>query len=387
MIKIYNAFILLFLVLSVNIAMADISYNAVDQEHEFTFKINYENIHTGKWVDLGSIPLKTEGERTDTGGHNPCSGVNYMCTAGSVNIYNNEQAGYIFYLLRKTPVIFDNKGNRYEFTVAFPDRAPVVNLFEVNYSGGNFWNKTLALNHDFSTPDDPFFASQASGKSQGYCYHPDCSYAMESHMHTSSGNPHLYVKIPKGLTASSLSFEKMLVLELELNISNGRGGYIKAQTAKLYVSGTIEIPQRCYIKTDDNTFDFGKVSSSDMKGLVRNVTTSVKTTCYSAPAGVQQSLKITPIFGGGLSVNEITYYIDNDHALGIIFNINRSLDCNTQSDNNNTFNEEYIMRVVGSSSKENYTDNINFGLCKYGMPSIVGDKTVILKLTSRWVMS
>ncbi len=195
------------------------------------------------------------------------------------------------------------------------------------------------------------------------------------------------MKLPKNLSATSVSFKDINVFELQLSIGNQAGNSVNPITAKLYLSGTISIPQRCYIKADKNSFDFGTVYSNSDNGILKNMSASVTTDCYYAPDNTQQYLKMEAVSGGALNSSSMIYQIASDSALGMVFNINNAPNCNATTDNKNVFNKEYLIRTITYQQHLSATDKLNFSLCKYGVPSVTGQKNVVLRLTSRWVVN
>ncbi|HCO2451527.1 TPA: hypothetical protein N7N60_004518, partial [Escherichia coli] len=148
------------------------------------------------------------------------------------------------------------------------------------------------------------------------------------------------------------------------------------------------VPQRCYIKADKNSFDFGTVYSNANNGTIKNVSTSITTDCYYAPVGTTQSLKMDAVSGGVLNGKATVYQVASDPALGVVFNINNYSQCESNTNDRNFFKQEYLIRKVFTQQQhQTSTDTINFSLCKYGVPSVTGQKIVVLKLTSRWVVN
>ncbi|ELO3295505.1 hypothetical protein QWO07_004096 [Escherichia coli] len=384
--KNYNIFIMLLCLLYAKITMADNVFTPSNQ----TFNVNESFATTNvpdTWLKLGKLNLGTMSEITNY--VYPCSPYTFICTAGEIGLGYNGKASYILNLRRYAATISDDAGNTYMLTVAFPDRAPAVGIYERNNRGGNRWNTLASIDNNFSSPPNlQQDIASAFASTQGYCGNINgCDYSVGAYMHSNSGMPYVYVKLPKNLSAKSVTFKDVKVLELELIIGNKAGNNVHPTTAKLYLSGTISVPQRCYIKADKNNFDFGTIYSNAGNGILKNVSTSVTTDCYYAPGNTQQYLKMEAVSGGALNTSSMRYQIASDSALGIVFNINNNPDCNSTTDNKNLFNKEYLIRSIPYQQHYTATDKVNFALCKYGMPSVTGQKNVILKLTSRWVVN
>ncbi|MCD9175505.1 hypothetical protein LUW83_22540 [Escherichia coli] len=338
------------------------------------------------WLQLQKLNIGTA--ETLSSSLNRCLPATFMCTAGSIFLGYNGQANYILYLTREIATITDKAGNSYKFTVAFPDNVPVVGVYEKNTQGGRTWNTTAVLNKKLSLPSDSSEASMARASAQGYCGNINgCNYIIGSFMHINSGMPYVYVKLPKNLSARTLYFKDIEVLSLTLYISNKGGNLLQPVEAKLYLSGEIKVPERCFMKVDNQKFDFETVYSNANNGILKNVSTSIITECNYAPDNTQQYLKVEAYSGGKLNDSSMLYQIASDPALGVVFSINNKPQCNSTTDNRNVFNKEYLIRSITYQPHQTATDIVNFSLCKFGVPSVIGQKAVILKLTSRWVVN
>ncbi|EGM8095792.1 hypothetical protein IIN86_004321 [Escherichia coli] len=381
MIKVNNIFVLLFCLLLSKTTMAE-----VVNDYSKIRAIFDRTAVPDNWLQLQKLNIGTA--ETLSSSLNRCLPATFMCTAGSIFLGYNGQANYILYLTREIATITDKAGNSYKFTVAFPDNVPVVGVYEKNTQGGRTWNTKAVLNKKLSLPSDSSEASMARASSQGYCGNIyGCNYIIGSFMHTNSGMPYVYVKLPKNLSARTLNFNDIEVLSLTLYISNKGGDLLSPVSAKLYLSGEIKVPERCFIKVDNQKFDFETVYSNANNGILKNVSTSIITECNYAPDNTQQYLKVEAYSGGKLNDSSMLYQIASDPALGVVFSINNNPQCNSTTDNRNVFNKEYLIRSITYQPHQTATDIVNFSLCKFGVPSVIGQKAVILKLTSRWVVN
>lgn len=381
MIKVNNIFVLLFCLLLSKTTMAE-----VVNDYSKIRAIFDRTAVPDNWLQLQKLNIGTA--ETLSSSLNRCLPATFMCTAGSIFLDYNGQANYILYLTREIATITDKAGNSYKFTVAFPDNVPVVGVYEKNTQGGRTWNTKAVLNKKLSLPSDSSEASMARASAQGYCGNIyGCNYIIGSFMHTNSGMPYVYVKLPKNLSARTLNFNDIEVLSLTLYISNKGGDLLSPVSAKLYLSGEIKVPERCFIKVDNQKFDFETVYSNANNGILKNVSTSIITECNYAPDNTQQYLKVEAYSGGKLNDSSMLYQIASDPALGVVFSINNNPQCNSTTDNRNVFNKEYLIRSITYQPHQTATDIVNFSLCKFGVPSVIGQKAVILKLTSRWVVN
>ncbi|EPC0938475.1 hypothetical protein ACSI0N_004791 [Escherichia coli] len=347
---------------------------------------------SGDWFKLSQLNINTVGDISSFNS-NPCVPLNFLCTGGLVSLGYNGKANYSLEITRHVATIIDDTGNNYMFTLAFPEKPPVVGIYENNQAVvGRVWNTRAAIDNSFDSPPvSQQDTANASASAQGYCGNISvgCNYAIAAYMHADSGMPYLYAKLPKNISAKSISFKDIKLLEFKITVRNQKGDADTPVTAKLYISGAISVPQRCYIKADKNSFDFGTVYSNANNGSVKNVSTSITTDCYYAPVGTTQSLKIDAVSGGTLNDRATVYQVASDPALGIVFNMNASALCDSSNIvQSNIFKQEYLLdKIFVLQQRYTSTDTINFSLCKYGVPSITGQKTVILKLTSRWVIN
>ncbi|EGM8354250.1 hypothetical protein [Escherichia coli] len=346
---------------------------------------------SGDWFKVSQLNMNTSGNISSFNS-NPCYPLTFLCTGGLVSLGYNGKANYSLEITRHVATITDDAGNNYMFTLAFPDNPPVVGIYENNRAVvGRIWNTRAAIDNSFNSPPvSQQDTAKASASAQGYCGNISvgCNYAIAAYMHADSGMPYLYAKFPKNISAKSISFNDIKLLEFKLTVRNKAGDTVIPVTAKLYISGTISVPQRCYIRADKNSFDFGTVYSNANNGTIKNVSTSITTDCYYVPVGTTQYLKMDAVSGGVLNDKATVYQVASDPALGVVFNINNYSQCESNTNDRNFFKQEYLIRKVFTQQQhQTSTDTINFSLCKYGVPSVTGQKTVVLKLTSRWVVN
>ncbi|WP_248430984.1 hypothetical protein [Escherichia coli] len=388
-----SVFILLLCLLWAKTTMADV-FTPGDQTINVNKSVGVADSGavSGDWFKVSQLNMNTSGNISSFNS-NPCYPLTFLCTGGVVSLSYNGQANYSLEITRHVATIIDDAGNNYMFTLAFPDNPPVVGIYENNRAvAGRIWNTRAAIDNSFNSPPvSQQDTAKASASAQGYCGNISvmCNYAIAAYMHADSGMPYLYAKFPKNISAKSISFKDIKLLEFKLTVRNKAGDTVIPVTAKLYISGTISVPQRCYIRADKNSFNFGTVYSNANNGTIKNVSTSITTDCYYAPVGTTQSLKMDAVSGGVLNDKATVYQVASDPALGVVFNINNNSLCESSGTiERNFFKQEYLIRKVFTQQPhQTSTDTINFSLCKYGVPSVTGQKTVVLKLTSRWVVN
>ncbi|EEV6842284.1 hypothetical protein EJA35_24390, partial [Escherichia coli] len=371
-----SVFILLLCLLWAKTTMADV-FTPGDQTINVnkSFGVADSGAVSGDWFKVSQLNMNTSGNISSFNS-NPCYPLTFLCTGGLVSLGYNGKANYSLEITRHVATITDDAGNNYMFTLAFPDNPPVVGIYENNRAVvGRIWNTRAAIDNSFNSPPvSQQDTAKASASAQGYCGNISvgCNYAIAAYMHADSGMPYLYAKFPKNISAKSISFNDIKLLEFKLTVRNKAGDTVIPVTAKLYISGTISVPQRCYIRADKNSFDFGTVYSNANNGSVKNVSTSITTDCYYAPKGTTQYLKMDAVSGGSLNDSSKVYQVASDPALGIVFNINNNSLCESSGTiERNSFKQEYIIRNVFIQQQHlTGTDTINFSLCKYGVPSV-----------------
>lgn len=353
-----------------------------------SFTITDSNAIPGKWLKLGLISMRTASS-INLGTMYACS--NLWCTGGEIGLGHTGQANYTLHLTRIPFTVKDDAGNSYLFSVAFPDGYPIIGVSERNNMGGNSWSSTVNLPGLFSSPSESQDKYSSSVTwAQGWCGAiSGCHYTIASYLHTSSGMPYIYLKLPTNLSVRNISFPEQPVLKMKVNVGKKSGSPIESQEVSLYLKGTITVPQRCYIKADNNNFDFGLIYSNTTSGMIKQQTMKLTTDCYYAPDNTTQSIKVEAVSGGTLVDSDNIYQIATDtlsrKALGIVFNINSQADCNSLSGGKNVFNWEYLIRKIKYQAHQSETDTVNFSLCKYGVPTEFGQKNIVLKIISRWV--
>lgn len=398
--NVIGLFNLLLCLIYVPAAVADYSYSGSSQFAYVneTFNITDKDSVPGQWVKLGPVKMNTWGGgsllNTD-----PCrASQSLWCTGGGINLWYNGQASYILYLTRTPATIQDDAGNTYQLTVAFP-KSLVIGVTEQNSMGARLWNGKANLTSgggDFSTPKDSRDSlSTPVTWGQGYCGAVGgCQYNIAAYPHTTTGMPYIYLKLPRNLSPRTISFTNTQVLKMKISIGRRQAGAtpVEPPDVSLYLSGTITVPQRCYINADNNNFNFGTVYLNNANEQQGQQTMTLTTDCYYAPNN-QQYLKMEAVSGGQLTGDNKIYQIAADSssqkALGIVFRINSNADCNTTSTDKNVFNKEYLINDIIYQTHYSKTDTVNFALCKYGVPATtdIGQKNIVLKLTSRWVAS
>ncbi|WP_097478602.1 hypothetical protein [Escherichia coli] len=197
-------------------------------------------------------------------------------------------------------------------------------------------------------------------------------------------NPTLYVKIPRNISATKLTFNNVLVMSMRNEAHEG-GTMTSSGQSNLIISGVINLPQRCYISLSDTFLDFGDINKNDSNGLLKTKTITLNSQCKHAPESSKLYLNVSPkdnvLSGNG----KFLYFSDGKDntgtpVIGLALGINKNPDCNGNSD---SFRTEYLIR--SSDVNRNHSDKINIGLCKYGIPNTYGEMNATINITAKWV--
>lgn len=356
-----------------------------------TFTVDDSSAVPDTWLELTTVSMNTTQHINITDGADPC-GV-YFCTGGEIALGYSGKASYIVYLTRTPVTITDDLGNTYTFSVAFPNSLPSVYAGDMNTGHGRYWHTALSMSGgNFSLPSssqDVLSSPVTSAPGNNCGSLTGCLWRTAIYLHSNTGSPVIYMKLPKNLSSKTITFSEQPLLTLKgyLDNKNTSTSAISLPSVSLKISGTITIPERCYLSVDNNSFNFPLVYSNRNNGTLGTVTANVTTTCNYAPDGTKQYIKMTAVSGGSLNTNSNYYEIGNEssknESLGIIYKINGSPDCNSKGDR---FDTEQLINTFSYGWNKTAITPFQFSLCKYGMPSRIGEQNVVLKLTSRWVI-
>ncbi|MBA2207354.1 hypothetical protein H1A28_23160 [Escherichia coli] len=345
-----------------------------------------------KWINLGNFSMNTPSgsDNIPITSSYPCA--DYFCTGGRTELGLSGKSSYITYLTRIPVTISDVAGNQYIFSVAFPYGLPEVYLSEYNITSGRTIHTKSDISGavDFTQPSNVQNALSSHMKSKlnncGNLY--GCTIKGAAWI-KGSASPAIYIKLPKNLSAQTLSFNEQTILRLKTHISKqSMIDTVETPYVELKISGSITIPERCFFKVDSESFHFNSIFSNADNGLKGQKNINVTTTCNYAPEGTKQYMKMTAISGGSLNADNNYYEVGNsvttNKALGIIFKIDGTISgCDSNGD---VFEQEYLTNTFSYGLNKTYSTPINFYLCKYGMPEKTGEQSIILRLTSRWVI-
>ncbi len=345
----------------------------------------------GEWIYVKDIGLP----KLDLNSTSMCTS-SELCLYGETNLAYNGKARFVLWVDTPYQVITDTEGRKFEFKVAYPHGGPLIGINEINKRGGRTWKSSVTLaaapSATMPSESDTTISSNGFIRAQGYCGSVQgCQYGVAGYFHSSSPKPALYIKLPENIKSGTVTFKDVPVLKFRIKVNNNAENDPAIPAPReLRISGTISIPQRCFISLEDaNTLNFGNIFTNSANGLIQQHTRTLLTYCQNAPQNLRQYLKVEGVSGGTLSSDNYVYEFEKDNmakrALGVVFSINKSPECNPSQDNSNKFNKEYDNGYMLTGSYMERRDKINFGLCKYGIPASQGERQVAIKITSRWV--
>ncbi|HAN5235894.1 hypothetical protein [Escherichia coli] len=203
-------------------------------------------------------------------------------------------------------------------------------------------------------------------------------------------------KFPSGLKGKfTHNFNSLKIMEFGHMITDRSGKTNHTVTAGIYISGSIEIPDRCLISSDSSgLITFNDVSVGSADGLLGFHRVNLTTQCTGLGSDVRQYIKVTRK-SGTAPVDQRYQIFAKDKsggtALGLAMRVSPGgvytpVSCNTPIGNNNVFGQEYLLRTIPAQSDyQSYKDIIDFGLCKFGIPDDgFGEKSIPITITSRW---
>lgn len=351
----------------------------------------------GQWIKVGT--LTNIATYSSLGNYSLCAS-SPLCAWSIVNIGRGgvswtRPSVYFFSPTVTLSGSDDASQYTFQFALTFPS-APIIGLTSQNVDNRRTWNQSVEVSDNY--PQDPAnsvmtWQSSSEINLGGWCGNAlGCDWSEISYLYTTSSKPYLWVKLPANLKNQSYSFNKVKLMSIQHVERNNAGTtQVSSQEAALYISGVITLPQRCYSNLNTSTLNFGDVKTTAAIGLLSTRSVEMTTECYYVPDNVKQYITVSPI--NGLTVNSgqsLAYFTDDNSSsptLGFTFNVNNMPNCQTTSSGNLKFNTDSLLRTVSSGIKATYTDNINFGLCKYGIPSFTGNKSVTLNIVTRWERS
>lgn len=158
--------------------------------------------------------------------------------------------------------------------------------------------------------------------------------------------------------------------------------YVHSATARLYASGTINLPERCFLELSDNNITFQKVASGDENHIQDKKNITLKSHCIGIDKPIELNVKLVPNSaldtGGYLNLASDSQGMG---ALGVGYSWKDINDCNSNED----YNKDYLIGKASSATgRSDFPDTkIYFLLCKYGIPK-QGTYSSSINITATW---
>ncbi|WP_089584349.1 hypothetical protein [Escherichia coli] len=207
----------------------------------------------------------------------------------------------------------------------------------------------------------------------------------------------LGIIIPETLAAGTYYFNDVSIAKMVSGLSSAGPN---AEQAKLEsfikVSGSITVPDRCYIKINNGeknpglvSIEFTEVDSSAREGFLEKKELILSGACYGLgnDKSLSMSLKATPL---SQTINDYTLRLkpanlsNEDGFLGVMI---KDIDDNSCNGNDNSLMFGVYKDFLKSNGNVNFIFNkpLYFNLCRYGSTLLTsGQHSGALTLTTRW---
>lgn len=357
--------------------------------------------YTNNWIELGEFSIPKAASVNES---------HYRCTRGSgaklcahtvfrVNGGGNNPAAYWSGWLKMKPVEVDvGNGKKLTFSAYLKGGGtPVIRWEETNQ------NNMRSIYHQYfigvssvgsvagSTTD---WSSGEQGPSLKCGDLGGCAINTQTYFDHSSGNSlRLAVKLPDDFQSGTYTFSNVEVLNLGHSARNASGLNRDSASAKVYISGKITVPDRCYIDTASGSeIKFNDVNAGASNGKLGERDFTLRTTCKYINLNIKQYVTVSG--SNGISEYEVfSQDISNEKALALVMRIVRGdngenyyANCEPDLSGRVKFGQEYLLREINGNGLNihTYSDIIKFSLCKYGVPKDYGEKIVPITIVSRW---
>ncbi|EHN94254.1 hypothetical protein [Escherichia coli] len=192
----------------------------------------------------------------------------------------------------------------------------------------------------------------------------------------------LWVKYPLNLVGLELKIPPTRLMSMQVLGSAENNAYPSPQV-NFYFSGTIKLPLRCYLSLSTNELKFSAVKTSDLNKSdpIDTKTIQVISNCAFAVKDSKLSIGVYPKNSNNIVDNNkliAATTSDGKMALGFVFDVNNNPKC----DGSSNFNS---MRLIRNEAPWDVkSDNINIGLCKYGIPNTIGEHSATINIKAVW---
>lgn len=370
--------------------------NFIEEAADWTFTVN-DSIDDdkkipGEWVDLGELetfPGYHELTLNSTIYEGAACKSAQLCAGWTVTASRNNRINYNLSVAFTPQTWTDDNQRIWTVALAWPDGLPQIEIADFNSDSYNHKYTQEYLDAP-TTPE--YKVATLSGKSQTRCgiLLGTCNMALATYFYEGTAKPHLYIKIPENVSQASIDFSSIAskmknLIQMSVYVYNNSNVGDTKYAYGYPASGSFSIPQRCSLSLSDTQLFFGSIKPGGNNGLQSSLSTVMTTTCTNAPSGTKQYISVKPVNGGTLDEDNNIYVTHKDKqenaAIGIIYSLSENVDC----ESGNTFDTESLRRTLSGGQNEIYSDNIYFGLCKYGIPFTYGEHKASINIVSRLV--
>ncbi|HEF8785812.1 TPA: FasG [Providencia alcalifaciens] len=369
-------------------------------EKNFTININktFDISFTGGWLELGEFALPRASYndshyRCSTGsGANLCAHTEFRVNGGT----NNPAAYWSGWLKMEPKEVDIGNGKKLTFSAYFK-ASPSIKWEEINQNNmkNKFHQYPVGIGSmgigagsktDWSSGEQaPSLVCGAIG---------GCTIHAQTYLDSIGNNLlKLAVKLPGDFQKGTYTFSNVEVLNLGHTARNASNTIKQSASAKVYISGTITVPERCYIDTGSSSeMKFNDVSAGANNGKLEERDFTLRTICKYINLNIKQYIKVSG--NNGVSEYEILSKNNtNEKALALVMRIVRGdngenyyANCTPDLSGRVKFGQEYLLREINGNGLNihSYRDTIKLALCKYGIPIDYGEKNIPLTIISRW---
>ncbi|EJR7728730.1 hypothetical protein AAIC10_004794, partial [Salmonella enterica subsp. enterica serovar Schwarzengrund] len=328
--------------------------------------------YSGKNISIGKLDISTTSSTPVTGdGVLSCGSKDFLCgVTGSRNVATAWLASPLgrgeWY--PKNIVTTTINGIPFTFNITFENLR--YNYFLRNNDSGGYAETTGSVG------DGKSITIGRCGNTSG-CR----NYEFRAALH--AGNVLINLTVPSNIKSGQYPFNILLgEYKTVFTPRQSSPSYVHSATAQLYATGTIVLPERCFLELSDNNITFQKVASGDENDVQDKKNITIKSHCIGIDKPVELNVKLVPnsIVDTGGYLN-LANNSQGTGALGVAYSWKDINDCNSNED----FNKNYLIgKVSATTGRSNFPDTkIYFLLCKYGIPK-QGTYSSSINLTATW---
>lgn len=314
--------------------------------------------YSGKNITIGQLDISTTSSTPVTGdGVISCGSKDFLCgVTGSRNVATAWLASPLgrgeWY--PKNTVTTTINGIPFTFNISFENLQ--YNYFLRNNDSSGYEEKTGSVG------DGNSITIGRCGNISG-CRNYEFRAALRG------GNVLIKLTVPSNIKSGQYPFNILLgEYKTVFTPRQSSPSYVHSATAQLYASGTIVLPERCFLELSDNNITFQKVASGDENYVQDKKNITIKSHCIGIDKPVELNVKLVPNStvdtGGYLNLANNS---QGTGALGVAYSWKDINDCNSNED----FNKNHLIgKASATTGRSNFPDtNIYFYYVNMVFPS------------------